>query len=64
MNINTELLHVLDALDKDGIEYALCGGLALAVHGHPRFMKQATGRAQDRADIEKLEGRDESGTEH
>lgn len=39
MNLKTELLAVLDALDANGIEYALCGGLALAVHGHPRFTK-------------------------
>ncbi len=39
MNIKTELLSVLDALDAEGIDYALCGGLALAIHGHPRFTK-------------------------
>jgi hypothetical protein len=39
MNIKTELLSVLDALDAADIPYAMCGGLALAVHGHPRFTK-------------------------
>jgi hypothetical protein len=39
MNIKSELLSVIDALDAEGIEYALCEGLALAVHGHPRFTK-------------------------
>jgi hypothetical protein len=32
----TELEALIDAFDADGVEYALCGGLALAVHGHPR----------------------------
>ena len=39
MDIKAELLSVLDTLHAQGIEYALCGGLALAVHGHPRFTK-------------------------
>ena len=32
----TELEALVDAFDADGVDYALCGGLALAVHGHPR----------------------------
>jgi hypothetical protein len=32
-----ELLSVVEALDAAGVEYALCGGVALAIHGHPRF---------------------------
>jgi hypothetical protein len=36
LNPVTELEAVLDALDADGVPYALCGGLALGVHGHPR----------------------------
>jgi hypothetical protein len=39
MNIKTELLSILEALDAADTSYALCGGLALAVHGHPRFTK-------------------------
>ena len=27
---------MIDALDAAGVAYALCGGLALAVHGYPR----------------------------
>jgi hypothetical protein len=59
MNIKTELLSILEALDAADTSYALCGGLALAVHGHPRFtkdieLKQATGRTQDKADVERL----------
>jgi hypothetical protein len=32
----TELESVIDVLVAAGVEYALCGGLALAVHGYPR----------------------------
>src|SRR5689334_10099024 len=35
----TELATLVDALESDGVPYALCGGLALAVHGHPRMTK-------------------------
>ncbi len=31
-----ELELLVDALERDRVDYALCGGLALAVHGHPR----------------------------
>jgi hypothetical protein len=31
-----ELERLVEALDAEGIEYALCGALALAVHGAPR----------------------------
>jgi hypothetical protein len=34
-----ELEQLVDALERAHIEYALCGGLALAVHGHPRATK-------------------------
>lgn len=34
-----ELRTVAAALETAGIEFALCGGLALAVHGHPRATK-------------------------
>jgi len=35
----TELDALVDALEADGVAYALCGGLALAVHGHVRATK-------------------------
>jgi hypothetical protein len=35
-DLESELDLVRDALDAEGIEYALCGGLAMAVHGAPR----------------------------
>lgn len=31
-----ELKSVIVSLDENGVEYALCGGLSLAVHGAPR----------------------------
>lgn len=34
-----ELLGVIAELDRDAVPYALCGGLAVAVHGHPRATK-------------------------
>jgi len=35
----TELEALVDAFDADGVPYALCGGLALAIHGFPRQTK-------------------------
>lgn len=36
MNLYDEFKEVISALETGGIEYALCGGLAMAVHGSPR----------------------------
>lgn len=36
MNLKDELLNVIDALDSAGIEYAICGGFAVIIHGYPR----------------------------
>ncbi|MCB9692993.1 MAG: nucleotidyltransferase [Alphaproteobacteria bacterium] len=36
MDLQVELHRVLQVLHEAGVEYALCGGLALAVHGAPR----------------------------
>jgi hypothetical protein len=36
LNPVTELEAIIDALDADGVQYAICGGLALGLHGHPR----------------------------
>ena len=38
-DIEAELGAVATALNQQGIEYAVCGGVALAVHGHPRATK-------------------------
>lgn len=31
-----ELKVIIDALDREKIDYALCGGIAMAIHGKPR----------------------------
>jgi hypothetical protein len=36
MNLLEEFSSVVFALDDGGIPYAVCGGMALAVYGHPR----------------------------
>lgn len=37
MDLYEELLALVEALDREECAYAVCGGIALAVHGHPRF---------------------------
>ncbi|MFH1742440.1 MAG: nucleotidyltransferase [bacterium] len=39
MNIFDEFLRVIQHLQKEGIEYALIGGVAVAFHTEPRFTK-------------------------
>ena len=39
IDVYAELVAILSALDAAGIDYALCGALALAVHGVPRATK-------------------------
>ena len=39
LNLYEELRALALAFDAAGVEFALCGGLALAVHGHPRATK-------------------------
>jgi hypothetical protein len=36
LDLEKELRSIVEAFDAAGIPYALCGGLAVAVHGHPR----------------------------
>jgi hypothetical protein len=36
LDIIAELEVLISVLDREGIEYAICGGLAMAVHGFPR----------------------------
>jgi hypothetical protein len=36
MDLTTELASIVDALDAAGLPYALCGGLAVALHGYVR----------------------------
>lgn len=37
LDIKSELLGITQALDNVSIPYAVCGGLAVAIHGFPRF---------------------------
>ena len=37
MDLREELNQIIQTLNEEQIPYALCGGMALAVHGHPRF---------------------------
>jgi hypothetical protein len=39
MDLQEEFLALIDALNRDGVEYGVCGGIALAIHGYPRFTK-------------------------
>jgi hypothetical protein len=46
LDLEAELDAVIGALSHAGIEYAVCGGLAMAIHGKPRATKRAfTGRS-------------------
>ena len=36
MDLQDELFRIVDAMRADRIEYALCGGIAVIVHGYPR----------------------------
>jgi hypothetical protein len=36
MSLYSEFQQIIDALDREGIPYALCGGLAMAVYELPR----------------------------
>lgn len=39
MDLQSELAGIVDALAGGQVPYALCGGLAVALHGYPRFTK-------------------------
>jgi hypothetical protein len=53
MDLIEELLGLVDALRAERIEYAVCGGIAVAIHGHPRFTKDLDLLVQ-RADVERI----------
>lgn len=36
MNLETELTRLIERLNTAHIDYAICGGLAMAIHGWPR----------------------------
>jgi hypothetical protein len=39
MDLYSELLHLIDALNSAQLGYAVCGGIAVAIYGYPRFTK-------------------------
>ena len=39
LQLRTELLNIVTCLDEAKVDYGLCGGLAVAVHGYPRATK-------------------------
>jgi hypothetical protein len=39
MNLKDELLLITETLHSTGIPYALCGGMAVIIHGYPRLTK-------------------------
>ncbi len=39
MDLHDELLGLVGLFAAEGIDYAICGGVALAIHGYPRFTK-------------------------
>jgi hypothetical protein len=53
VDLYTELRALVQAFDDAGIDYALCGGLALAVHGVPRATRDIDLLAQP-ADLDRI----------
>ena len=39
LTLESELRELVQRFNEAKIEYALCGGMAVALHGHPRFTK-------------------------
>ncbi len=39
MNLKTEFLAIAEVLHRRGIHYALCGGMAVVLHGFPRLTR-------------------------
>ena len=37
MDIVGELIRVVETLEHEGVPYAICGGLAVTIHGRPRL---------------------------
>ena len=54
-DVYAELVSILRALEDANIEYALCGALALAVHGAPRATKDIDLIAQ-KQDLDRIRG--------
>ncbi len=39
ISLETELRELVRLFNQEKVEYALCGGMAVAIHGYPRFTK-------------------------
>ena len=37
ISLETELRELVRLFNREKVEYALCGGMAVAIHGYPRF---------------------------
>ena len=37
MDLYVEFHGLIEMLNRNGVDYAVCGGIAVAVHGYPRF---------------------------
>lgn len=48
MKIKDELLKITHCFETNSIDYALCGGLAVAVHGYPRFTRDIDLRSEEK----------------
>jgi hypothetical protein len=53
MDLIEELLGLVEALDEERIDYAVCGEIAVAIHGHPRFTMDLDLLAQA-SDLERI----------
>lgn len=53
MDLREELNQLIKSLNQERIPYALCGGMALAVHGHPRFTQDLDLLIQE-SDLQRL----------
>ena len=50
INLYDELATIVQELRAEGVEYALCGALALAVHGAPRNADDGNERRRERTE--------------
>jgi hypothetical protein len=55
MELVEEFDRIIDALEQGGVDYAVCGGVALAIHGHPRATKDIDLLVLDRDRAKALE---------
>ena len=55
MDLYEELARIVDALNEAGIDYAVCGGMAVAMHGHARMTKDIDLLVR-KEDVERIHG--------